>query len=122
MHMYEISAALAGAISGQQPAIFPGDANANNETLSATQARTEAVQLRLDRAWSATYRPGLVPSINEEISRLEAPVAGKPQALALGSEEDPTNAVMSCADAITKGALDAAMRCAHNALATAAVS
>ena len=121
-HMYEISAALAGAISGQQPAIFPGDANANNETLSATQARTEAVQLRLDRAWSTTYRPGLVPSINEQIARLEAPVAGKPVALALSSGEDPTKVATSCFDDITKGALDAAMLCGHEALATVAVS
>ena len=124
MHMYEISAALAGAISGQQPAVFPGDAGSNDTALATIQARTEAVQLRLDRAWSAAYRPGLVPSINSAIARLEAPIAGESVAvaLALSSGEDPTTVVTSCADDITKGVLDDAMRCGHRALAAAAVS
>ena len=119
LHMYEISAALAGAISSQQPGVFPGATSSKDPAGEATHARTEAVQLRLDRAWSAAYRPGLVPSINAEITRLEARSAG-PEALAQRTGADPSTAVAGCATDITKGALDAAMACGHDVLAAAA--
>ena len=119
-HMYDIAGALAGAISTQQPAVFPGDAAAGAARAEVTKARTEAVQLHLDRSWSAAYRPKLVPSIDAEIARLNASPSLAPAALPLRDGPDPEQATDACDGDVRRGALDSAMACGHDALAAAA--
>ncbi len=68
VHMYDISAGLAGAIAYQQPVVFPGDTpsqtpSMGDTTISAAHLRSEAVQLQLDEGWAGVVRPALVPAV-----------------------------------------------------------
>lgn len=69
VHMYEISAALAGALADQQPITFPGGAPPA-ATIEAAHLRSEGAQLTLDAAWSAQFRPELVAALNAEVHTL----------------------------------------------------
>ncbi len=117
-HMYEIAAALAGAISTQQPQAFPAS-QPYDAALTAKHARTEAVQLRLDRAWSSQYRPKMVPAFEAEIARLEADDASDSGVLALSDARSPDELVSQCVQNIARHLVDDAMACSHEALVEA---
>lgn len=69
VHMYEISAALAGALADQQPITFPGGAP-SSATVEAAHLRSEGAQLTLDAAWSTQFRPALVAALTAEVHTL----------------------------------------------------
>ena len=117
-HMYEISAALAGAIATQQPKAFPASPPYDAK-LVATHARTEAVQLRLDRAWSAQYRPNLVAAIDRRITQSETIGNADSAVLAFSDAKTPDDIAGRCVSDIQGHQVDRAMTCSHEALAEA---
>ena len=117
-HMYQIAAALAGAIATQQPEAFPASPP-YDATLTAKHARTEAVQLRLDLAWSSQYRPKMIPALEAAIAKLETADANDSGVLALSDAKLPDELVSGCVKAIASHLVDDAMTCGHVALVEA---
>jgi len=103
VHMYEISAALAGALADQQPVAFPGGAP-SPVTVEDAHLRSEGAQLSLDAGWSAQFRPALVDAL----------VAEK-HALAL-DDTPGTAASAPCVARIAAHNFDGAAQCSRKVL------
>ena len=114
VHMYEISAGLAGAIADQQPIVFPADAPAQTAStvdtaITTAHLRSEILQLQLDEGWAGIVRPALVPAVKAFASS---------DTFASFSTGDARANVELCVKAIKQRQFEKAAACSRSLLAS----
>ena len=113
VHMYEISAGLAGAIADQQPLVFPVDgpsqaASAADTAIATAHLRSEILQLQLDQGWAGAVRPALVSAVTAFASS---------DTFASISTGDGRADMAQCLAMITKRQFEEAAACSRNVFA-----
>ena len=114
VHMYEISAGLAGAIADQQPIVFPVDApsqtpSTGDSAVGTAHLRSEILQLQLDEGWAGVVRPALVPAVKAFASS---------DTFASFSTGDARANVELCVKAIKQRQFEKAAACSRSLLAS----